>query len=252
VKPLYIFRHISCDKTGFLCHYLDAQEIPYKLICVSLGQSLVCDLNATSGLIFLGAPHSVNGPESWIGDEISLIRRAAAMKMPVMGVCFGGQLIAKALGGEVLTSEQMQIGWHPVTTTEKGRALMSCTGLPSGFHVFEWHEEGFALPEGATPLFSDNKGLNQGFVLGSCFAMQFHLEMTDELIEASLNRFADCLPPASLSIQSSEQILIDSPRYLTIMHQVAEAIYGWWLDEYVLRRSEFIPTRVPGNTAGSE
>lgn len=233
MKPLYIFRHISCDKTGFLCHYLDAQEIPYKLICMGLGQPLTCDLNAPSGLIFLGAPHSVNSPDQWIIDEIALIRRAAAVKLPVMGVCFGGQLIAKALGGEVLTSEQTQIGWHPVNTTKQGRALMAEANLPTGFHVFEWHEEGFALPAGATPLFSDENGLNQGFVLGSCFAMQFHLEMTNELIEASLKRFAGCLPPASSNIQSSEQILIDSPRYLTVMHQFAGAIYGWWLNEYV-------------------
>ena len=230
MKPLYIFRHISCDKTGFLCHYLDAQEIPYKLICVSLGQSLVCDLNAVSGLIFLGAPHSVNGPESWIGDEISLIRRAAALKMPVMGVCFGGQLIAKALGGEVLTSEQMQIGWHPVTTTKQGRALMVEANLPTGFHVFEWHEEGFALPAGATPLFSDNKGLNQGFVLGSCFAMQFHLEMTENMVNEWLERYQKCLPEPSLSVQTPQQVTERLSERLNNLHANADKIYDWWLN----------------------
>lgn len=234
MKPLYIFRHIACDKAGFLCHYLQRQKIPFELICISPGDRLVCDLESASGLIFLGAPHSVNAPEHWINDEISLIQRAASVGLPVMGVCFGGQLIARALGGEVLVSKYMQIGWHPVTTTEQGRALMSGINLPSDFYVFEWHAETFALPEGAIPLFCDQIGLNQGFLHGSCFAMQFHLEMTEELIAASLEHFAHCLPAASASIQSSEQICLDSPRYLTAMHQVAEGIYGWWLEEFVI------------------
>lgn len=151
-----------------------------------------------------------------------------------MGVCFGGQLITRALGGQVQASEQTQIGWHRVDTTEQGRSVLAEAGLPSSFHVFEWHEESFSLPAAAIPLFCDANKNYQGFLHGKCLAMQFHLEMTEELIETSLKHFADCLPPASGSIQSSEQILLDSPRYLTAMHQVAEGIYGWWLEEYVI------------------
>lgn len=234
MKPLYIFRHIACDKTGFLCHYLQRRQIPFELICISPEDRLACDLESASGLIFLGAAHSVNASEHWIDDEIKLIQRAAVVGLPVMGVCFGGQLITRALGGDVLVSKQMQIGWHPVNTTEQCRGLMAKAKLPSEFHVFEWHAETFALPPGAIPLFCDHDGLNQGFLHGSCFAMQFHLEMTEELIATSLKHFAHCLPPASASIQSSEQISLDSPRYLTAMHQAAEGIYGWWLEEYVI------------------
>ncbi len=219
---------------GFLCHYLQHRQIPYELICVSPEGCLACDLDAASGLIFLGAPQSVNGPDHWISDEISIIRRAAAVEIPVMGVCFGGQLITRALGGQVHESEHMQVGWHCVHTTEQGRAILAATGLPASFHVFEWHAESFSLPAGASPLFYDINNNYQGFLHGKCLAMQFHLEMTEELILASLKYFADCLPPTSAGVQSREQILLDSPRYLTDMHQVAENIYGWWLGEFVV------------------
>lgn len=234
MKPLYIYRHIACNKTGFLCQYLQERQIPYELICVSPAERLTCDLDAASGLVFLGAPQSVNNPDRWISDEINLIQSAAAIDLPVMGVCFGAQLITRALGGDVLPSRQMQIGWYPVNTTEQGGVLMSGAGLPSVFHVFEWHVESFSPPAGAIPLFCDSNRSSQGFLQGKCLAMQFHLEVTEEIIEDSLTRFADCLRSAKVSAQSSEQIRADIPRYLANMHQVAERIYGWWLDEYVV------------------
>ena len=192
------------------------------------------DLNSTSGLIFLGAPSSVNNPDPWVNDEISLIQRAIHKELPVMGACFGGQLIARALGAHVRKSEQIQIGWHPVDITQQGRLLLQGSNLPDSFHVFEWHEENFLLPDGAMPLFRDSYGNYQGFLQGKCFAMQFHLEMTEELIASSLSHFAHCLPPVSESIQSGEQILAQSELYLASMHRVAEGIYGWWLDQYVI------------------
>lgn len=231
MKPLFLFRHIACNKTGFLCQYLQERQIPYELTCVGPGERLDCDLDKASGLIFLGAPHSANGTEQWISDEIDLIQRAAAVNMPVMGVCFGAQLITRALGGEVLASGQTQIGWHPVRITEQGRVLMSRAGLPPVFHVFEWHEEAFSLPAGAIPLFCDDNTHSQGFLEGNILAMQFHLEVTEEIIEDSLIRFAECLPSANFCIQSSEQIRRDIPLHLASMHRVAERIYGWWLDK---------------------
>jgi len=233
MKPLYIFRHIACDKSGFLCHYLLQRNIPFELICVAPDVPLDCDLSAASGLIFLGAAHSVNNPQSWINDEIKLIQRAASINLPVMGVCFGGQLLTRALGGEVQKDEQMQVGWHPVNLTKEGKSLLAGTSLPDSFHAFEWHAESFSLPPGATPLFCDGDNHNQGYLHGNFLAMQFHLEMTGELIETSLSHFADCLPPACGSVQSNEQILLDSPRYLADMHRAAESIYGWWLEQYV-------------------
>lgn len=239
MKPLYIYRHIACNKIGFLCQYLQERQVPYELTCVSPGERLACDLDKASGLIFLGAPHSANGSAQWISDEIRLIQSAAAIKMPVMGVCFGAQLITKALGGEVLDGGPTQIGWHPVKTTEQGRSIMSSAGLPRVFHVFEWHEEAFSLPRGAVPLFHDHNTHSQGFLQGNILAMQFHLEVTEEIIEDSLIRFAECLPSANMSVQSSEQIRADIARHLASMHRVAERIYGWWLDEYVV---SFLPS----------
>ena len=248
MKPLYLFRHIACNKRGFLCHYLQQRQVPYELICVKPGDRLGCELEATSGLIFLGAPHSVNKPENWISDEIRLIQSAAVSGLPVMGVCFGGQLISRALGGDVITSKHMQIGWHPVTTTGEGRALLSGAGVPADFHVFEWHAESFSLPAGAVPLFYDRNGNNQGFILGNCLAMQFHLEVTRELIEDSLKRFADCLPSPNFSVQSSEQMRAEISSHLAAMHRVAERIYGWWLDKYVFSEFDARPLAVGSQT----
>jgi GMP synthase-like glutamine amidotransferase len=71
--------------------------------------------NNISGLVFLGAPVSVNDCFPWITAELALIEAGVLSGMPILGICFGGQLISKALGGKVSAASSMQIGWHRIT-----------------------------------------------------------------------------------------------------------------------------------------
>lgn len=95
---------------GYLEAYLDQRHIPYEMVYISREESVPPGLQEFSGLIFLGSSHSVNAGHAWIEDEIDLIRRAAQADVPVLGICFGGQLISKALGGGHQTSSRYA-GW---------------------------------------------------------------------------------------------------------------------------------------------
>src|SRR5437867_9023626 len=66
--------------------------------------------------------------------------------MPVLGICLGAQLIAKAAGAEVTAGEEKEIGWYPLTLTEEGKKDRLLAGLPDTFPVFQWHGETFAIP----------------------------------------------------------------------------------------------------------
>ncbi len=122
MKPLRIFQHDACGGMGYLGTYLEQRNVPYEMVYINRGDSAPKDIEDVSGLIFLGSNHSVNAGHAWIEDEIALIRRAAEADVPVLDICFGGQLISKALGGTISPAPTMQIGWYRIKVTPEATA----------------------------------------------------------------------------------------------------------------------------------
>ncbi|MCV7225104.1 type 1 glutamine amidotransferase [Mycolicibacterium komossense] len=113
---------------------------------------------------------------TWVGDEMQLIRKAADAGVGVLGVCFGGQLIAQALGGTVGRSPAPELGWYHIDSDSDF--------VPSG-PWFEWHSDRFTLPPGATEV-ARNAQASQAFVIGPILALQFHPELDSPLLECWL------------------------------------------------------------------
>ena len=207
MKPLRIFQHDACGGMGYLETYLAQQNISYEMVYISRGESVPLGIQDVSGLIFLGSTHSVNAGHAWIEDEITLIRRAVQASVPVMGICFGGQLISKALGGTIRQAPGMQVGWYRIEVTPEAAALTGAI-LPSSFEVFEWHEDTFSIPPGGIPLFYGDCIKNQGFLHGQCLALQFHLEITQGKVQDCLSHSSDHLNNGSSCAQNGEDMLV--------------------------------------------
>ena len=107
-------------------HTLTQRNISYEMVYISRGESVPPGIQDVSGLIFLGSTHSVNAGHAWIEDEIALIRRAVQASVPVMGLCFGGQLISKALGGTIRQAPGMQVGWYRIDVTPEAVSVNRC------------------------------------------------------------------------------------------------------------------------------
>lgn len=128
----------------------------------------------TDLLIILGGPMSPNDQLSWILQERQLIADLITKHVPMLGICFGAQQIAKVLGGSVLTAPAKEVGWGNVW-----RQSTVITNLPAQLSVLHWHEEMFTLPPQAQLLFSNHNLTNQGFLWQDFVAgFQFHLEPT--------------------------------------------------------------------------
>lgn len=110
----------------------------------------------------------------WVAGEMDLLRTALKAGAGVLGVCFGGQLLARALGGTVARSPLPEIGWHEVRSRD--RRL-----VPEG-PWFQWHFDRFTVPPGAR-LVADNDCAAQAFASGRALGVQFHPELDGDLLE---------------------------------------------------------------------
>ncbi|MGZ8184177.1 MAG: type 1 glutamine amidotransferase [Methylobacter sp.] len=228
MKPFRVFQHDACGGMGYLETYLAQRNIPYEMVYISRGESVLLGIQDVSGLIFLGSTYSVNAGYAWIDDELALIRRAVQASVPVMGLCFGGQLISRALGGTISQGPGMQVGWYRIEVTPEAAALTGAM-LPSSFEVFEWHEDTFSIPPGGIPLFYGDCVKNQGFLYGQCLALQFHPEITESKIQDCLAHDTDGLNNSSACVQNTEEMLEGLTDQLHQLHAVTDILFDWWL-----------------------
>ncbi|MCW2281526.1 type 1 glutamine amidotransferase [Lactococcus lactis] len=123
-------------------------------------------------LIMLGGPMSVNDNTSWMKRERELIKKLCENNIPVLGICFGAQQIAKSFGSKVFKGSVKEVGWGPIY--RKNGDLLN---LPKEMEVLHWHEETFELPAESELLYSSTHIKNQAFILNkNVIGLQFHLE----------------------------------------------------------------------------
>lgn len=127
-------------------------------------------------LVVMGSVASVLDSEiPWLAPEHALVTSAVDAGIPVLGVCFGGQLLAQVLGGTVSRAIRREIGWYPIEADDPRT-------IPSGPWLV-WHEDAFTAPPGAGALARTEVSLH-AFVLGIHTALQFHPEVTAPIVEA--------------------------------------------------------------------
>lgn len=110
---------------------------------------------------------------SWVEPEVALLREADRAGIPVLGICFGGQLLAAAHGGRVALAPAPELGWHPVETDDPD--------LVGPGPWFQWHFDRWQLPPDAREV-ARNEAASQAFVLRRNLAVQFHPELTGSML----------------------------------------------------------------------
>ena len=172
-------------------------------------------------LVVTGSPWSVTDTDtigSWIGREIEMVRAAHDAGVPVLGLCFGGQVLSAALGGEVRQVDTPEFGWHEVDTD-----------LPDAIAPgpwFEWHYDGFTVPDGATEI-ARTAVSPQAFRIGRSVGTQFHPEITTEIVNLWISMDERALrahgvDPAVMAARTEEEAVDNRAR--------SDALVDWFLD----------------------
>jgi GMP synthase-like glutamine amidotransferase len=219
------FRHIPFEHPGRIGTELERRGIGIDYADLYQPGAAAPDPARYDGLIFMGGPMSVNDPLEYLEREAGWIAEAVAAGRPVLGICLGAQLIAKALGARVYPNPVKEIGWFEIELTGEGAADPLFAGAAPRETVLQWHGETFDLPPGATWLASSAACRHQAFRAGAnAYALQFHLEVTPEMIEDW------CAQDANRGDVRELRTPIDPARNAARLAVLAERVFGRWCD----------------------
>jgi GMP synthase (glutamine-hydrolysing) len=218
-----VFRHVPFEGLGLIQPALDEGRAAVEFADLFRDDAPEPDVAGAAGLILMGGPMSANDNLPYLRREMDYIRQAAERGQPVLGVCLGAQLAARALGARVYRNPVKEIGWFDVHLTEAGRQdpLLCPLGVPET--VLEWHGDTFDLPSGAEWLAWSEGCRNQAFRLGSSlYGLQFHLEVTPEMILDWCSQDANCGDVRELDRP------IDPYRNAARLAQLSRRVFGRW------------------------
>lgn len=169
-----VLQHEQPTPGGYVNQWLEERGADQDVFRIDIDSREV-DARDYDLIVSLGSEFAAFDDLPWIRREEVILREAMAGDVPILGVCFGGQLLAKVLGGDAFRSEDSEIGWLPVRTHDESL-------VPHG-PWFQWHFDSFTLPDGAK-LIADSDVGPQAFTIGRSLGTQFHPEVTPEIMES--------------------------------------------------------------------
>ena len=184
-RKAWAITHVAFEDLGSFEQILKEEGFEIEYLNAACDDLSVINPETDDLLIILGGPISVNDIDEYpfIQAELEMLTERLEADKPTLGICFGAQLIARALGAQVYPGHHKEIGWSPIHLDEAGSrsALRHLVG--DDVCVLHWHGETFDLPEYAEHLASTEYYANQAFSYGKALALQFHPEVTARALE---------------------------------------------------------------------
>jgi GMP synthase-like glutamine amidotransferase len=169
-----ILQHEEPSPPGHVTEWLAGHDARVETFRIDIDDREV-DPTGYDLIVSLGSEFAAfDDSKPFVPREAKLMRTAIDADVPVLGLCFGGQMLARVLGGEVFRGPQSEIGWLPVRSQDPEL-------VPDG-PWFQWHFDSFTLPPGATQIAESDVG-PQAFVAGRSLGLQFHPEVTTQIMD---------------------------------------------------------------------
>ncbi len=209
-----IIQHEEPTPPGFVNEWLDEHGAIVETFRIDIDDREV-DPSDFDLIVSLGAECAAfDDSMPFVPREAHLMKQAVDADVPVLGLCFGGQMLARVLGGDVFRNDVSEIGWLPVRSSD--------TELVPEGPWFQWHFDAFTLPPGATLIAESDVG-PQAFVAGRSLGLQFHPEVTTQIMDDWVRVYrheldADGVDPDALLEETKRR----APETRQMSHQLLE------------------------------
>jgi GMP synthase-like glutamine amidotransferase len=192
MHPVAIIQNCEVESAGNIKEYLKSKSIPFTETLSYKSRNLP-DLNQTSAVINLGCPLSVTKYQQhqFLTNLFVFTQETIKRNIPYLGVCFGGQMLAMALGANVKPNHTKEIGAGLLKLTDTGLKDPLFKNFKPEFPVFQWHGDTFDIPQHCTNLAQSPDCPNQAFRKGKFVGIQFHLEADVEQIPLWSDTYAE-------------------------------------------------------------
>lgn len=227
---ILVFEHSDSTGTERLGETLRDFGQRLRIVQLHHGDDVPPDLDDVDGIISCGGPQSAyDDSHDWLEPQMALMRQAHALEMPVLGLCLGSQILARAMGGKVGKMPAsggggIEFGWHEVKLTPVGREDPLHFGIAWESMQFHHHRDHASqLPPGAKLLASSVKCKNQAWCIGlRSYGIQYHPELTVKTIEQWMGEEPEALQESGIT---AEQLRAQTQQHFAAFERLTQRMF---------------------------
>lgn len=244
MKKILVIQNDADEGLGVFADELEKMEIEWDTVHAYKGDPIPSDealdeLGYRGAMIF-GGPMSATDDAHFpfLREETRFIQACLRRKLPMLNICLGAQLLARACNVRLTIGREKEIGWYPVYLVDwYAQRNPLFFQAPQEFVTFHWHQDTFDYPTEGYRLVRSDRYDQQAFCInGNAYGIQFHTEVTKEMVQLWVERELK-KPNAIFDEAEAEKILAQADAYLQDLHKVAhQMIYGF---ETLLREPDY-------------
>ncbi len=234
MAKVLVFQHVAYEPLGVLDPLLRNAKHRIKYVNFYRHPTAKPSLKGYHALIVLGGPMNVDEIDKYphLQTEVKVIQEAIAKDIPILGICLGSQLIAKALGANVYKAAGLEVGWYQLNKNNQAENDKLISHFKATEKLFQWHGRTFDTPKDAVNLLSSALCPNQAFRYGDkVYGMQFHLEVTEQVVnrwlhlDAHIDDLKECGKYENLQeeIEETQKSIFNSMR-------LAKSVFGEFIN----------------------
>ena len=228
--PVLLVTHVTAFDVGAIPDLLADLGQPSRVMRANKGEPFPADVESLGGVVSFGGPQSANDDHvDYVRAELDWMPRVMAAGVPLLGICLGGQMVARTLGATVGPDPDglYEFGYYPIEPMDGAAEELALDGT---LNVAHRHGEAFTIPAGARRLARRDVFENQAFRYGATtWGVQFHPEVSDRV----LGRWLDCDPPPEDLERSGAQTVAvqhaNHARHHRAMHDWLGRFLALWL-----------------------
>lgn len=190
-KKVLVLQHAEEEGLATFADFFSGRGWSIRTINLWESPLRLGDMNNAAVIISMGGPMNVYQADKhpYLKDEEEFMQKVMAKNIPLLGICLGAQMLAKSCGAAVTKAPAKEVGWYDAWLTEAGLKDQLFTGMKQKFKVFQYHEDTFAIPQGAELLVTGETCANQAFRWGkNAYGLQFHPEVSVSIVEDWLRK----------------------------------------------------------------